>query len=343
MIALAAATLVVCAPGFPGSSAEARPAMEALARSLTSAGHLAPGSLSAVYEETEAGGLRRLAKEDAALLLAPLPFFLDHERELRLVARLSAVPRGGEALERWTLVVGKDHPASLEGYTVQSTAGYSKRFVRAAAPGLPAQLEIQASGAVLSALRRAADGEKVAVLLDGAQAAALGKLPFASSLAAIGKSPPMPVAVVATVGKRMDPSRWKALEPAFRRLAEDPAAREDPRRPESFAGAIRAKAFQLGREKDGGVRLRLAESAVAIGQLCEENAPAAALCDYWLAAALGLQARERSATAKDGLPRMTDLLRRAARADPAIDRGGPHRLLATVLLRAPGWPLGPGG
>lgn len=120
------------------------------------------------------------------------------------------------------------------------------------------------------------------------------------------------------------------------------AARADPRRPESFAGAIRAKAFQLGREKDGGVRLRLAQTAVAIGQLCEENAPAAALCDYWLAAALGLQARERSATAKDGLARMTDLLRRAARADPAIDRGGPHRLLATVLLRAPGWPLGPG-
>src|SRR6266852_5070260 len=225
MIALAAATLVVCAPGFPGSSAEARPAMDALARSLVGAGHLPAGSLTAVYEESESGGLRRLAQQDAVLLLAPLPFFLDHEKELRLVARLSAVPRGGEALERWTLVAGKDHPASLEGYTVQSSAGYSKRFVRAAAPGLPGQVEIRAGSAVLSALRRAADGEKVAVLLDGAQAAALGKLPFASSLAAIGKSPPMPV-VVAAVGKRMDPSRWKALEPAFRRLAEDPAARE---------------------------------------------------------------------------------------------------------------------
>jgi tetratricopeptide (TPR) repeat protein len=39
---------------------------------------------------------------------------------------------------------------------------------------------------------------------------------------------------------------------------------------------------------------------------------------------------------------MVDLLHRAARADPAVDRGGPHRLLALVLLRAPGWPLGPG-
>ena len=120
------------------------------------------------------------------------------------------------------------------------------------------------------------------------------------------------------------------------------AARAEPQRPESFAGAIRAKAFRLGRTKDGRERLRLAQEAVVVGQLCEQNAPAAPLCDYWLAAALGLQARERSATAKDALPRMTDLLRRAVRVDPAIDHGGPHRLLATVLLRAPSWPLGPG-
>jgi hypothetical protein len=226
MIALAAVTLVVCAPGSPGSSAEARPAMDALASALVGAGHLPAGSLSAVYEESEAGGLRRLAQQDAGLLLAALPFFLDHEKELRLVARLSAVPRGREALERWTLVAGKDHAASLEGYTVQSSAGYSKRFVRAAAPGLPKQVDIQASNALLSALRRAADGNKVAVLLDGAQAAALGKLPFGSSLAVIGTSMPMPVAVVATVAKRLDERGWKALEPAFRRLADDPGARE---------------------------------------------------------------------------------------------------------------------
>ncbi|MGZ6123818.1 MAG: hypothetical protein ACXWLR_02605, partial [Myxococcales bacterium] len=120
------------------------------------------------------------------------------------------------------------------------------------------------------------------------------------------------------------------------------AARADPHRPEAFAGAIRAKAFRIGREKDAGERTRLAESAVAVGQLCEENAPAAPACDYWLAVALGLQARERTATAKDGLSKMNDLLRRAAKADPSLDHGGPHRLLAIVLLRAPSWPLGPG-
>jgi len=120
------------------------------------------------------------------------------------------------------------------------------------------------------------------------------------------------------------------------------AARADPRLPAAFAGAVRAKAFRLGREKDGGERERLAQSAVIVGQLCQQNVPDSPLCDYWLAAALGLQARERTATAQDGLKRMTGLLRRAAKADPSIDHAGPHRLLAIVLIRAPSWPMGPG-
>jgi len=165
------------------------------------------------------------------------------------------------------------------------------------------------------------------------------------------KPPPlesMAAAPQADAGKLLAEAdgRWaRRAEPGQAAAAEDlylQAARADPRRPEAFAGAIRAKSFRIGREKDGAERLRLAQSAVAAGQLCEENALAAPLCDYWLAAALGLQARERSATGHDALPHMVELLRRAAREDASIDRQGPHRLLAIVLLRAPGWPLGPG-
>ena len=85
-------------------------------------------------------------------------------------------------------------------------------------------MEITAVTAVLSSLRRAANGEKVAVLLDGTQTAALEKLPFASSLAVVEMSPPMPVAIVSTVRKRIDERRWKALDAAFRRLGANPAA-----------------------------------------------------------------------------------------------------------------------
>ncbi len=226
MLALATTILVVCAPGSPGSTAEAQPAMDALARSVAKAAHLPAGSMGAVYEQTEAGCLRRLAEKDAALLLATLPFYLAHEQQLRLAPRLSAMPQGGEALQRWTLVTGKDHPASLEGYTVQSSAGYSKRFVHAVLPKLPAQVEIQPVGGVLSGLRRAASGEKVAVLLDGSETAAMATLQFAASLAPVETSPPVPVAVFATVAKRMNDGSWQELEAALTRLAEDRSARE---------------------------------------------------------------------------------------------------------------------
>src|ERR1700730_8949268 len=226
MLALAAAILVVCAPGSPGSTADAQPAMDALARSIAKAAHLPPDSMAAVYESTEAGCLRRLGGKDAALLLATLPFYLAHEQELRLAPRLSAMPQGGEALQRCTLVTGKELPASLEGYTVQSSAGYSKRFVHAVAPDLPVRVEIQPAGAVLSGLRRAANGEKIALLLDASEAAALSTLPFAASLAPVETSSPVPVAVIATVAKRMDEPRWKELEAVFIRLAEDRAARD---------------------------------------------------------------------------------------------------------------------
>jgi len=200
--------------------------MDALARTLAASARFPPASLAAVYQETVPGGLRRLAEKDAALLLSTLPFYLDHEQDLRLVPRLMAAPKDGEPLERWTLVTGKDHPPSLAGYIVQSSAGYSPRFVRAAAPSLPADVEIVASSAVLSALRRAANGEKLAVLLDGSQSAAMGKLPFAASLAVVETSPPMPVAVIATVDKRIDERRRKILQGAFTALSGDPSARE---------------------------------------------------------------------------------------------------------------------
>ena len=65
-------------------------------------------------------------------------------------------------------------------------------------------------------------------------------------------------------------------------------------------------------------------------------------CTYRLALAIGQQARERSSTALDGLKQMTALLEQVIAAAPLLDAAGGHRVLALVLLRAPGWPTGPG-
>src|SRR5262245_54785066 len=52
-----AAALVFCSPGSPGDTAQARPAMEQLARAVEKAGGLPAGSVSAEYQESEAAGL----------------------------------------------------------------------------------------------------------------------------------------------------------------------------------------------------------------------------------------------------------------------------------------------
>src|SRR5207302_10243935 len=130
MLALAAATLVVCAPGYPGNTAEAQPAMDAVARCLARAAHVPEGSLAALYEETEPGCMRRLAQPESSLLLATLPFYLVHEQEVRLVARLLALPQGSGTLERWTLGTGTDHPPSLGRHTAESSRGLSTRVGR---------------------------------------------------------------------------------------------------------------------------------------------------------------------------------------------------------------------
>jgi hypothetical protein len=137
----------------------------------------------------------------------------------------------------------------------------------------------------------------------------------------------------------------RRADPAQAREAADlyaEAAAADEGRVEGLLGAMAALTFQVERERDAAARDGLAARAVQLGQWCQRRAPGDAACDYRLAIALGQQTRERPATARDALGRMVELLRSAAAEAPRLDAAGPQRVLALVLLRAPGWPLGPG-
>jgi len=120
------------------------------------------------------------------------------------------------------------------------------------------------------------------------------------------------------------------------------AAQADESKTTGLVCAIQAKAWLAEREGDVKVRTGLAVSAVQAGQWCLRREPASPACKFWLAVALGLQARDRPVTAEDGLRRMDHLLREAAREAPLLDEAGPERVLALLLVRAPGWPIGPG-
>jgi len=120
------------------------------------------------------------------------------------------------------------------------------------------------------------------------------------------------------------------------------AARGDPTRVEGLVGAVRAQIWLVDHETDAPVRKDSATLAVQAARWCERIAPESPACAYSLGAALGIQAREKQTTALDALPRIEEAFRRATAGDPTLDQGGPHRALALLYLRAPGWPTGPG-
>jgi hypothetical protein len=120
------------------------------------------------------------------------------------------------------------------------------------------------------------------------------------------------------------------------------AARTDETGTAGLIGAVRAKAWLVDHVADQPTREEDAIAAVQTAQWCVRRQPALAACDFWLAIAIGLQAREIRPTAESGLKRMVEALERAIAKDPSYEHGGPHRVLALVLIRAPGWPLGPG-
>ncbi len=228
LIAAAASLLVFCAPGYPGTSGDAQPLVGEFATALAAAAGWPADTLTAVYDADEQSDLQRLGSPDAGLAFVPYPFFVQHGAALHMVPLAQAdVPPAG-VQQRWTLVVKSGHPAppaGLAGMTVISTAGYAQDFVREVLHGLgplPPGMTIMATGQVLSALRRAANGDPVAVLLDQEQTAALGSLPFAANLQAVGTTAPVPVALIVVVDGRVPKVRAAALQRALLRLSADP-------------------------------------------------------------------------------------------------------------------------
>ena len=250
--------LVACAPGNPGTTAEAQPSMTALAAALARAASWPADRVGASYLPTAKEGLARLGAPPLAVALVPLPFLLEHGAALRLTPRLVVEQKGLGATESWTLVARKGRvarPADLASFTVVSIAGYAPGFVRGVlgpAWRLPAGIRVVESAQLLSALRKVVKGDDVAVLLDGAQAAALPGLPFAADLDVVARSAPLPVALVVTVGTGLAAPRWAELEKGLLALKGSPdgAAALDAVRMVGFA-PVDPKAIEAARRLAG--------------------------------------------------------------------------------------------
>jgi hypothetical protein len=213
--------IVVCAPGYPGTTEQARSVMDSFASSVERAAGWPPGGLMAMYFETADAGIEALRSDDSILALAPLPFVLENEEELGLRPRLRGVPVSGPD-EAWSLVAQRGRvasPEALDGWEVTGVPGYSPAFVRGPVlerwGRLPRSAQVTFTSRVVTALRRAASGEKVAVLVDSAQSEALTALPFGKDLEIVTRSQPFPSALLCTVGGR---EREDVIDPLLNAL-----------------------------------------------------------------------------------------------------------------------------
>jgi hypothetical protein len=121
-----------------------------------------------------------------------------------------------------------------------------------------------------------------------------------------------------------------------------PATPEASLSVEQLSTAVAEDARRSDLTSDSTLRGQLAADAAANAQACLERAPQAGACLYYHAIALGLEAQAHPLHASETLKMMLDALGRAEAVDPEYDEAGPARVKALVLIRAPGWPLGPG-
>jgi hypothetical protein len=200
--------------------------VDQFAAAAASAAGWTTGTLSAVYDPTEQGGLAKLNSPDAVLAFVPYPFYVEHGTQLHLSPLAQADVSGIGTTEKWTLVAKNGRvtgPDSLAGYTIASVAGYAPEFVRHSALSvweLPPNIKIEPVGQILSVLRRTASGEPVVALLDQTQATALPTLPFAAELKAVLQSSDVPVAIVAVVNGRLPAVRAKAFQAGLLKLGK---------------------------------------------------------------------------------------------------------------------------
>jgi hypothetical protein len=244
LLMAAVATLVFCAPGYPGGAGDAQPLIDQFAKAAVAGAQWPEGSLAAVYDPSEQSGLSKLGGPDAVLAFVPFAFFVQHAAELHLTPIAQADVVGVGPQERWSLVAkagAVNGPPLTAEYTILSVAGYAPEFIRHSALQtwtLPPDVRIESTGQLLSALRRVAAGEHVVALLDQTQADALPTLPFAAELKVVAQSPPLPVAIIAIVDSRVPAARAKSLQAALLKMGRGGGAGADTLGPLRLQGFV---------------------------------------------------------------------------------------------------------
>lgn len=216
------------APYAAGSAEQAAATMEAFARYVEAGAGWPAGSAAAGYVNSVEEGRQAIEAAPPGFLIVPVPIFLRYHGAFRWQPLRFVVTDSGDAQRYSVFGPPGSSLASLAGAPLEGETAYEPAFVAGVVFGKGAdeiKLQLRATTRTLSAVRRAAKGEPVAVLLDEEQRKALATLPQGTTLQMLAESAWMPAGIL-VAGPATAPADVTALLKALDKAARDPAAEE---------------------------------------------------------------------------------------------------------------------
>ena len=213
-------------PFSAGTTEQAAATMDAFARYVEKGAGWPAGSAAAGYDNTVEGGRQAVDAAPPGFLIVPVPIFLRYHDTYRWQPLRFVVTDSGDAQRYSVFGPPGSSLASLAGAPLEGETAYDPAFVAGVVLGKGAgeiELQLRATARTLSAVRRAAKGEPVAVLLDEEQRKALDTLPQGTGLQMLAESIWMPAGIL-VAGPAAAPADVKALLKALDKPPKDAAA-----------------------------------------------------------------------------------------------------------------------
>jgi hypothetical protein len=198
--------MLLCLPGFPGTSSQAQPYVDRMLRHLEGELGWPADSMSGLYVPGEAEGAERLAQSSAGIALVGPSLFAAHHSQLKMKV-IAKVEVSGQGSKTYSVVAAKDGPASvaeLAGKKVSGAVVHDPRFAANVLLGgqvAPDAVTFVEESRPLRSLRGVARGKVDAAIVDGAVLHHMGELDFADELKVIHTAEPVPAPAVVVMGE----------------------------------------------------------------------------------------------------------------------------------------------
>lgn len=204
--------MLLCLPGFPGTTVQAQPYIDKMLRHLEDKLGLEARSMSGVFIPDGGDSVEKLKSVEPGLaLVGPSVLAGNHgPLGMKVIARLII---DGKSTEKYSVVVAKGGPASLKELSGKKVSGavvhdekYVVKVLLDGAVGM-GDLQLVSQRRPLKSLRDVARGKAAAAIVDSSVIEHMSELDFAKDLEIIHESKPVPAPAIVLIGEGPAPAK----------------------------------------------------------------------------------------------------------------------------------------